>query len=95
MDTKDKNSLLKKDLITKLQGRMAVASFAAGIIISCVSLFIIPPPGEMSTSAISIVSELLVLSGALLGVTLSVDAKMQRFFAKVKEELEENKKDES
>lgn len=95
MDTKNQNTLLKKDRITKLQGRMAVASFTAGIVIACVSLFIIPPPGEMSTSAISIVSELLVLSGALLGVTLTVDAKMQRFFAQVKEELKEKEKDEN
>lgn len=75
-----KNSKNKSDL-TKLQGQMAVAAFAAGVIIACICLFIIPPPGEISTSALSIVSELLILSGALLGVKVSVDTKLQKFMA--------------
>ena len=64
--------------MTRLQGIMAVASFAAGVAIACVCLYIVPPPGEISNSAISIVSELLVLAGAILGVKTSYDAKWKR-----------------
>ena len=75
-----KNSKNKHDL-TRLQGQMAIASFAVGVIIACICLFIVPPPGEISTSALSIVSELFILAGALLGVKVSVDAKLQRFIS--------------
>lgn len=74
-----------KTRTTKLQGRMAVASFVAGIIIGCICLFFIPPPGEISATALSFVSELLVLAGALLGVKVSVDAKLQRFYTEIRE----------
>ena len=70
--------------MTRLQGIMAVASFAAGVAIACACLFIVPPPGEISNSAISIVSELLVLAGAILGVKTSYDAK----FVKIDAELQ-------
>ena len=70
---------------------MAVAAFAAGVIIACICLFIVPPPGEMSTSALSIVSELLILSGALLGVKVSVDTKLQQFMAQARAAAKEPK----
>lgn len=70
--------------MTRLQGGMAIASFAAGVAIACVCLFLVPPPGEISHSAISIVSELLVLAGAILGVKTSYDAK----FVKIDAELQ-------
>lgn len=69
---------------TRLQGGMAIASFTAGVVIACVCLFLVPPPGEISNSAISIVSELLVLAGAILGVKTSYDAK----FVKIESDLE-------
>lgn len=75
-----KNSKSKHDL-TRLQGQMAIASFAVGTLIACACLFIVPPPGEISTTAFSIVSEFLILAGALLGVKVSVDAKLQRFIS--------------
>lgn len=70
--------------LTRLQGIMAVASFTAGVTIACVCLFLLPPPGEISNSAISIVSELLVLAGAILGVKTSYDAK----FIKIETDLQ-------
>ena len=70
--------------ITRLQGGMAIASFTAGVIIAAVCLFLVPPPGEISHSAISIVSELLVLAGAILGVKTSYDAK----FIKIESDLQ-------
>lgn len=74
-----------KERITRLQGRMAVASFAAGIIIACICLFVVPPPGEISASALSVVSECLILAGALLGVQLAVDAKLQKFLTQARQ----------
>jgi anaerobic C4-dicarboxylate transporter len=69
---------------TRLQGGVAIASFAAGVGIACVCLFFVAPPGEISNSAISIVSELLVLAGAILGVKTSYDAK----FVKIESDLQ-------
>lgn len=71
-----------KDL-TRLQGWLAVASFAVGSLIAVAALFVVPPPGEISNSAISIVSEFLVLAGALLGIKTSFDVKFQRFESEV------------
>lgn len=70
--------------MTRLQGGMAIASFTAGVVIACVCLFFVAPPGEISNSAISIVSELLVLAGAILGVKTSYDAK----FVKIESDLQ-------
>lgn len=69
--------------LTRLQGALAIASFAAGVLIACVCLFLVPPPGEISNSAISIVSELLVLAGAVLGVKTSYDIKFRKFEAEL------------
>ena len=65
--------------LTRLQGAIAIASFSSGVMIACVCLFFIQPLGEISNSAISIVSELLVLAGAILGVKTSYDMKFRRF----------------
>lgn len=70
--------------ITRLQSSIAIASFTSGVAIACGCLFIVPPPGVISNSAISIVSELLVLAGAILGVKTSFDAK----FIKIESDLE-------
>ena len=70
--------------LTRLQGAMAIASFTAGVAIACACLFLIPSPGEISNSAISIVSELLVLAGAILGVKTTYDAK----FIKLESDLQ-------
>lgn len=69
--------------LTRLQGIMAIASFAAGVAIACACLFLVPPPGEISNSAISVVSELLVLAGAILGVKTSYDVKFRKFEAEL------------
>lgn len=71
--------------LTRLQGIIAVASFGSGVIIAIVCLFLIPPLGEIANSAISIVSELLVLCGAILGVKASYDTKFRKFEAKIKQ----------
>ena len=70
---------MAKTELTKLQGAIAIASFSAGVVIAMVCLFWIPPLGEIANSAISIVSELLVLCGAILGVKASYDTKFRKF----------------
>lgn len=73
---------------TRLQGRLAVASFVVGSAIAVVGLFVVPPPGEISNSAISIVSEFLVLAGALLGIKVSFDYRLSRFETQVERRLD-------
>ena len=65
--------------LTRLQGAIAIANFSSGVLIACACLFFVKPYGEISNSAISIVSELLVLAGAILGVKTSYDMKFRRF----------------
>lgn len=83
----------QKERIARLQGRIAVASFAAGVIIASICLFFIPPPGEITNSAISIVSEFLILAGALLGVELAVDTKLQKFITEARAMNNKNKEE--
>ena len=71
--------------LTRLQGIIAVASFSSGVIIASVCIFFIPPLGEIASSAISIVSELLVLCGAILGVKASYDVKFRKFEAELRD----------
>ena len=69
--------------ITRLQGGLAVASFVSGVVIAMLCLFWIEQLGEITYSAISIVSELLVLCGAILGVKASYDIKFHKFEAEL------------
>ena len=82
----------KKIELTRLQGIIAVASFSSGVIIASVCLFFIPPLGEIASSAISIVSELLVLCGAILGVKASYDVKFRKFEAELSQVIENEKR---
>ena len=82
----------KRIELTKLQGVIAIASFSSGVIIAGVCLFWIPPLGEIANSAISIVSELLVLCGAILGVKASYDVKFRKFEAELRDVIENENK---
>ena len=82
----------KRIELTRLQGGIAIASFTAGVIIAAVCLFWIEPKGEMTNSAISIVSELLVLCGAILGVKASYDVKFRKFEAELRDVIENENK---
>ena len=70
--------------LTHLQSAIAIASFSSGVVIAAVCLFFVPPLGEIANSAISIVSELLVLCGAILGVKTSYDVKFRKFEAELR-----------
>ena len=54
----------------------------------------IPPLGEIANSAISIVSELLVLCGAILGVKASYDVKLRKFQAELDQIIDNERKTE-
>ena len=82
----------KRIELTRLQGAIAIASFSSGVIIASVCLFLVPPLGEIANSAISIVSELLVLCGAILGVKASYDVKFRKFEAELKDVIENEHK---
>lgn len=73
---------------TKLQGAIAIASFSIGVTIASVCLFLIPPYGEISHSAIIIVSNLLVMCGAILGVKANFDAKLSKMQTEIHERLD-------
>ena len=82
----------KKIQLTRLQGIIAIASFSAGVLIACVCLlFFIEPLGQIDTSAVSIVSELLILCGAILGVKASYDVKFRKFQAELDQVIENEK----
>lgn len=82
----------KRIELTRLQGIIAIASFSSGVVIAAVCLFLIPPLGEIANSAISIVSELLVLCGAILGVKASYDVKFRKFQAELDQVLDEERR---
>ena len=82
----------KRIELTRLQGIIAIASFSSGVIIAAVCLFLVPPLGEIANSAISIVSELLVLCGAILGVKASYDVKFRKFEAELRDVIENEQK---
>lgn len=75
---------------TRLQGGLAIASFVVGTVIGCISLFLIPPPGEITNSALGLTSEFLILCGALLGVSVVFDYKLSRFETQVKKSFKDN-----
>ncbi len=83
---------MTKQELTKLQGAIAIASFSAGVLIAMVCLFFIEPLGEIASSAISIVSELLVLCGAILGVKASYDVKLRKFQAEIDQIIDYERK---
>lgn len=82
----------KRIELTRLQGIIAIASFTSGVLIAAVCLFFIPPLGEIASSAISIVSELLVLCGAILGVKVFYDVKFRKVEAELRNVIENENK---
>lgn len=74
-----------------IQAKMAWVCLISGILLASLCLFWIEPKGEISTSAISIVSELLVLAGALTGVIVNFDYKQRVFASQIAEQLAKKK----
>ena len=78
--------------LTRLQGGIAIASFVMGALISCVCLLFIKPLGEITSSAIIIVGNFLVLCGGILGVKASTDVRFKNLEMKVDHQGEHTEK---
>ena len=76
----------------KFQNFIATTLILCGVILASICLFIIEPLGEIHNSAIAIVSEMLILGGALLGVNANFDHKLKKFEATMVQKIE-NKDD--
>ena len=76
----------KRDKV-RIQSAMAIASFSMGSIIACICLFVIDPLGEITNSALGIVSEFLCLSGGLLGISAAFNHKMKKFETSINQKL--------
>lgn len=70
---------------SSLQTKLAVASFLVGSVVCLLCVFWVPPPGEISTSAIQATGMFLVLSGAAAGVKVAFDLQTQKFEGQLSE----------
>ena len=77
----------------RLQTGLAIAAFTVGTLIGCISLFIVPPPNDISNSALVLTSDFLVLCAAMLGVNVVFDYKLSKFKATIKDSLESSEQD--
>ena len=74
----------------RLQSGLAIAAFTVGTIIGAISLFLVPPPNDISNSALVLTSDFLVLCAAMLGVNVVFDYKLSKFKTTIKNTLESN-----
>lgn len=77
----------------RLQSSLAIAAFTVGTLIGTISLFIVPPPNDISNSALVLTSDFLVLCAAMLGVNVVFDYKLSKFKTTLKNSLENNEQD--
>ena len=87
---KKQNTKPSKNTNNRLHAVMAVASFVVGTIIGCVSLFWVPPPDDISNSALILTSDFLLMSSAMLGVNVVFDYKLMKFKTNLRKALENN-----
>ena len=90
-------SVLKKyfdDMFySSLQTKLSIASFLVGSAMCLMCVFMVPPPGEISTSAIQATGMFLVLAGAAAGVKVAFDLQAQKFEGKLTELLHKMEKE--
>lgn len=72
----------------KFQNFIATMLIVCGVILASICLFFVEPLGEIHNSAIAIVSEMLILGGALLGVNANFDHKLKKFEATMVQKIE-------
>ena len=77
----------------RLQSGLAIAAFTVGTLIGAISLFLVPPPSDISNSALILTSDFLVLCAAMLGVNVVFDYKLSKFKTTIKNALENNDQD--
>ena len=84
----------KSNKSIKLQTGLAIASFIVATFISCVSLWLVPPPDVISNSALVLTSDFLLLTAGLMGVDLALDYRLSKFKTSVMNTIEKNNKNE-
>ena len=70
---------------SSLQTKLAVASFIVGSVMCLLCVFRVPPPGEISTSAMQATGMFLVLAGAAAGVKVAFDLQTRKFEGQLSE----------
>ena len=70
---------------SSLQIKLGMLAFIIGSIMCMVCLFWVPPPGEISTSAIQAVGMFLILSGSAAGIKVAFDLQNQKLSAKLED----------
>ena len=83
----------KKTKNIRLQSGLAIAAFTVGTLISSISLFLVPPPSDISNSALILTSDFLVLCAAMLGVNVVFDYKLSKFKTTIKDSLKNDEDD--
>ena len=78
----------------RLQTGLAIAAFTVGTLIGSISLFLVPPPNDISNSALVLTSDFLVLCAAMLGLNVVFDYKLSKFKTTIKNSLEQDDDDE-
>lgn len=79
----------KRIFISRLQGGIAIASFCIGAVITLVCLFVIPPLGEISNSALFAAGNFLVMCGGILGIKASMEGRLNKVEAQYKHIIDE------
>lgn len=77
----------------RLQSGLAIAAFTVGTLIGAISLWLVPPPSDISNSALILTSDFLVLCAAMLGVNVVFDYKLSKFKTTIKNALENNEQE--
>lgn len=78
----------------RLQSGLAIAAFTVGTLIGAISLWLVPPPSDISNSALILTSDFLVLCAAMLGVNVVFEYKLSKFKTTIKNALENSEQDE-
>lgn len=82
---------------SSLQTKLGVSSFIVGSIICITCIFWVPPPGEISVSAMQTTGMFLVLAGAAAGIKVAFDLQSQKFSAQIEnvlKKVDKSKEDE-
>jgi len=70
-------------VFSSLQSKLSVASFLIGSVMCLLCMFWVPPPGEVTASALQAVGMFLVLAGAAAGINVAFDLQSQKFNAQL------------
>jgi len=70
-------------VFSSLQTKLSVCSFLVGSAMCLLCMFWVPPPGEVTSSALQATGMFLVLAGAAAGINVAFDLQSQKFNAQL------------